>query len=432
MNVAELKKRLLRGFAHTDLFYPPINQPIETGVGILIIKHVLHNVFSLDTMSYTDDTVTYRGMRYVILNSENQVVYSNKNLKQSPPPELEISLPNGKYTIKIIYIDYGGMAKENSAEIKVIPNKTITYIMEFFVGVYKHEFILGSPDGASIFECDPNGIYENHPYSVDRNVYYKTENIYRYRYDSGATVETLICHNNAVPQLGFSLGHWSNSVISMLGVPFYAVSSEDFSPSDGTFEHEETFEFIGFGTIQNAVPVMASGITTTAQKGIFKVHTKYFDFSGGLIEETNYNTSEGYMPTSRGFPPNVFFGDTYNPDIKDPQWFNIGNRAVLKRENSDGTFNYRLGIPNDEWEEVPDGTYIRDFEWDDDEFYKERTIMKNRGRSDWLTFRNYSGQMIIGGEKKIASAFYSYHQGIGEDQYTIGGFTYFSDDYDQY
>ena len=82
MNVAELKKRILRGFAEPKLFWIPIKQP-DAGIGTLIIQHVLHNTFNADTMSFTDDTVVYRGMRYVILDSEKRVVYSNK--KKTPP-----------------------------------------------------------------------------------------------------------------------------------------------------------------------------------------------------------------------------------------------------------------------------------------------------------------------------------------------------------
>lgn len=318
------------------------------------------------------------------------------------------------------------MPKEKISEIEVTSNKTVTHIMEFFISLYKHEFLLGSPDGASIFECDPNGVYENHTYSIDKNVYYKTENIYKYDCDSGTCAETLLCHNNTAPLFMYNMGHYLNSGVYSLGIPHYAKSTEDF------LSYDETIEFIGFGKIQNSVPIMADGVTTEAQNAIIKIDVKMSN--PNEFKEIRYDSSDRHLPASWGFPPAVFFEDTYDPEVKNQQWFNVGNRTVFKRENGDGTFGYRLGIPNtdDMWKEVHDGTYIRDFVWDNDEFYKERITMKNHGRANWLSWSAYGGQIIIEGEKKSANTFYIYHHGVGEDRYRFGGFIYFSDDYDQY
>ncbi|MCM1024765.1 MAG: hypothetical protein NC395_12025 [Prevotella sp.] len=425
MNVAELKKRILRGFAYPELFFLPIKQA-ETGVGTLIIKHLLHRNFDVDTMSFTDDTTAYRGMKYVIFNAAKQVVYSNKSF--TPPTELEISLPGGKYTIKIIYIDAGITAKEKMSEVEVIPNKTVTHIMGFFVDLYKHELKFGVPDGANIFENDPEDEFQNHHmYYVEKTIYFKTENIYRCVCKNALNplTEIPVCHIKNVPQM-YVLGALANTYVFLLGIPTYATSKEDYNSLD------ETLEFIGFGEVRNSAPIIEAGASFARQNAVIK--RDYKMISRSETQGTDYIVTSAHIPAVTGFPPINFFDSTlYDPEIKNVLWGTVGNRLILKNMSRTEMIHYICAAGNgniDGWEEVPDGTYIREFLWDNSEFYDERMIVKKRGLN-WLNFSAVSGAVIINGVKKSVNTFYVYSDD-GEEQYKFGGFVYYSDDYDQY
>lgn len=434
MNVAELKKRILRGFAEPKLFWIPIKQP-DAGIGTLIIQHVLHNTFNADTMSFTDDTVVYRGMRYVILDSEKRVVYSNK--KQTPPIELKISLPSGKYTFKIIYSDPGCVAKEKNAEIEIIPNKTVTYAAEFFVDLYKHELLFGCVDGGGFLVTS-----EYDTSSVEKVGYYKTEKIYRFDHVNNNFTSTPVCHNENVPQLNYPI---VEAGVSILGAPMSA--DIDFN---SYYSMRKIIEFMGFGSLHDKnntnTYIENNGPTISPSKPIFKITTTSIWGSSIMYSQS---FTHGFIPTGYDFPSPAFFDEKYyDPERRDYAWLRFGNRDLLKN-NSDGY--YVLGYRDDEfgyqtlnsngrlihgnvseagkWIETGT-TYIRKFIWDSDEFYNEQAILNKF--KNYEVFNSLNVSIIINGVKETDDTFYIYDKDVGEYRYKFGGFTYYSDDYDQY
>ncbi len=436
MNIAEFKRRRLLGYNCPLRSYLPVKKT-EAETGSVTVKTCYHNWFDIDKMIWNDeltyDSFSSQSTVFAIINSDGEAVFTNKGREPTSGKSYEVTLPVGNYIIKILRASME--PKEKTAKIEVLPNKNTEYTIERFPGLYRHEFLFGSPDGASVFDCDPDEVYSNQlVYSVN-NIYCKTENIYRCIQKSGVLEETLICKNKNVPQMGVTLGSNLNACVYALGFPAYASISEKYMVT-----YSETLEFMGFGTVSNNMPVFTDGISINKKNAIIKRIRTTFIGSGIPPSETeNYYLSDAYMPTMWGM--DYLFNTEYDPETKNYTWEKVGNRFALKRTNQDGTFMYRYSDSSsfnwenalkNGWEEVPNSTYIRSAAEVDAEFFAERSAQIKYGGGTITALKNSYGVIFNGEKYRSSDGFYVYHKDIGEDRYVFENYTYYADDYDQY
>lgn len=143
MNVAELKKRILRSFAYPELFYLPTIKTGETKTSKLIIQFELYTVLndSLDGFYEVPTHKSYYSINptidFVIIDIAGNIVYryDRQHTTDKLPEKVEIELDNGEYYFKILYMRGCRIVGDEHRNITV-QGETNT-ILKFYVRHFK-------------------------------------------------------------------------------------------------------------------------------------------------------------------------------------------------------------------------------------------------------------------------------------------------------
>lgn len=137
MNVAELKKRLLRGFAHSDLFYLPVDKQAKNGSFNVGTRIPYYNV-DTETFDTSWQYWAWWNTSVVVKNSSGEIVYLLRKGYRAQLHKIS-NVPYGVYKAKVIYADYGGVRLDNEWHEFVLNDDTnnSTMYINLFYDVYK-------------------------------------------------------------------------------------------------------------------------------------------------------------------------------------------------------------------------------------------------------------------------------------------------------
>lgn len=139
MNVAELKKRILRGFAQPELFWIPVKKKEETKTGSVTIGTRIP-YYNVDTEEF-DTSWQYWAWwntQIVVKDMSGKIVYLTKKGYSYASQPIN-NIPYGKYKIKVIWAQYGGVVLDNEWHEFVLndeTNNSVVYV-DLFYNVYK-------------------------------------------------------------------------------------------------------------------------------------------------------------------------------------------------------------------------------------------------------------------------------------------------------
>lgn len=139
MNVAELKKKILRGFAYPELFYLPVEKKKETKTGSVTIGTRIP-YYNVDTEEF-DTSWQYWAWwntQIVVKDMNGKIVYLTKKGYSYASQPIN-NIPYGKYKVKVIWAKYGGVVLDNEWHEFVLndaTNNSVVYV-NLFYNVYK-------------------------------------------------------------------------------------------------------------------------------------------------------------------------------------------------------------------------------------------------------------------------------------------------------
>lgn len=139
MNVAELKKRLLRGFAYPELFYLPVKKVKEIKKGTLYICTRIP-YYNVDTETFDDTWKTYQYWytQIVVKDISDNVVYTTRKNTTAQLHTIN-NLPYGTYKVKVIMAAYGGVVLDELWHEYVLNDSTnrVYQFVDLYYNVYK-------------------------------------------------------------------------------------------------------------------------------------------------------------------------------------------------------------------------------------------------------------------------------------------------------
>lgn len=140
MNVAELKKRILLGFAYPELFYLPSEKKKKVSKLIIypMIYATLNNTLDgfYDVPTYTSVPYIKSSVCFVIIDLSGNVVYRyDNNTTDTASNKIEIEISDGDYIVKILSMS--GYASVNSDAEKVKVNGETSFDLKLYVRHFK-------------------------------------------------------------------------------------------------------------------------------------------------------------------------------------------------------------------------------------------------------------------------------------------------------